>query len=304
MVEHRTLMQDQAPAIPSASFPYGEQAHYGGNSYANYSASAHQYNVSQYGADGQIIRDPYSGNADTQYGGGITGATYGQHAPYGNNNPTRQPAQQSYPQQPSQQQFNQPFPQRQPNQSPQPSFARPRQQYTPPRPESFVPSEALTTRRLSPPPAPMELPNPFTPVSPAVSAAAALVAARAAASSPGPAASLSFPTRTPSVTASADPTAFSSTPTSARSSPAPPGLVGSPYLSRKPMQVGEVRQQLMYQYTDVQRDVKGAPVANGGVINEIQQETRDTPVASTDAQIQRPTSVHSLYDEADAYGGM
>lgn len=154
MIERRM----QAPTVPAASYPYGEQAHYGADPYGQYSAGANQYNVSQYGADGQLTRDPYG--STEQYGGNVSGATYGQHASYAayGTQPNHPPHPQ-YPQHQQQPQYQgQHFP----------------QQYT------LAPGDNIPTHRGA-----AALPNPFT--QPVTTSAAALAAARSAAGTTSPA---------------------------------------------------------------------------------------------------------------------
>ncbi|KAF5379521.1 hypothetical protein D9615_006501 [Tricholomella constricta] len=140
----------QGPAVPpaSAAVPYGEHAPYSADPYGQYAASAAQYNVGMYGADGQVTRDPY---ADV-YGSNLSGATYGQHAAYGAQS-TQYHHQQQYPQQ---------------------------QAYH----NSFSPGQVLPPNRTPAPAADGPLPNPFA--NTATTASAALAAARTAASAGSP----------------------------------------------------------------------------------------------------------------------
>lgn len=145
-----------APAIPqtSASNPYAEHAAYSTDPYAQYTASANQYSSGMYGADGQVARAPYT----EMYGGNVSGAVYGQHARYGQQqDPYGAPRTQMYQQYPDEQQ---------------------QQQFQP----SYSPGQILPSSRS--PTNDAQLPNPFS--HPPVSASAVVAAARSAASADSP----------------------------------------------------------------------------------------------------------------------
>ncbi|KAG6859921.1 hypothetical protein C0995_001924 [Termitomyces sp. Mi166 len=134
-----------APAVPkaSAASPYSEHAPNSTDPYGHYAATAAQYNVGMYGADGQVTRDPY---ADI-YG---ANPASGQHASHGQSGFGAPPMQFQFPQRPYHQQ-----------QGYQSSFAL----------GAHAPAPAFKA----------PLPNPFSNAPPSTSASAALTAARTAA---------------------------------------------------------------------------------------------------------------------------
>ncbi|KAG5652807.1 hypothetical protein H0H81_003576 [Sphagnurus paluster] len=164
----------RAPAVPhaSAAVPYSEHAPRVADPYGHYAASAAQYNVGMYGADGQVARDPY---ADVYGASNPTGAAYGQYPAYG------QGQGQAYgaPPPPQYQQYQQ-YQQQQ--------YQQPQRQYPGQFQGSFVPGQVIPGSRTATPQPQgqqQQQSNPFA--SPArAKSASALTAARAAAATPVP----------------------------------------------------------------------------------------------------------------------
>ncbi|KAG5640804.1 hypothetical protein DXG03_006958, partial [Asterophora parasitica] len=90
MIERRM----RAPAAPpaSASSPYSIYAPHSTDPYGQYAASAAQYNVGMYGADGQVARDPFA----DMYGSSVGSAAHGQRAAYSQHQNQQQYSPQNY----------------------------------------------------------------------------------------------------------------------------------------------------------------------------------------------------------------
>ncbi|KAG6909795.1 hypothetical protein DXG01_015288 [Tephrocybe rancida] len=258
-----------SPAVPQASAtgPYGEHAVHSADPYGQYAAGAAQYNVGMYGADGQVIRDPY---ADV-YGGN---PSYGQHAPYG------QPA---FGAPPTQLQF----PQRQQAFTPQPYNQQFPAQHT--FQSSIGSAESAHSHNHNHNTAP--LPNPFAQST--TTAAAALSAAHTAARASSPSSSNSHSHSGSDVGSSE-------------------GSTTSPAVlhRRQPTQAGGAPPAYEEDpsYANMQRDVKVSP-GTLAVVNSANDASssagasRSTPATPTTPS-KRPMSSYTVYDPADAYGGI